>query len=90
MRLCTQKEAFQMIYRGIVKGNVVQLEDEAMLPEGLRVNVIPEEELKSVVVEHPQNLKTWLQGARQVRTQLPETSDSVDMLRQLREERASR
>ena len=79
-----------MIYRGIVKGNVVHLEDEASLPEGLRVSVIPEEEFRSVVVEHPQNLKAWLQEARQVRAQLPETSDSVDMLRQLREERASR
>jgi hypothetical protein len=90
MGLCPQKEAFQMIYKGIVKGNVVQLEGKAILPEGLRVNVIPEEELRSVVVEHPQNLKVWLQDARQVRAQLPETSDSVDILRELRVERASR
>ena len=79
-----------MIYRGVVKGNVVHLEDEASLPEGLRVSVIPEEEFRNVVVEHPQNLKAWLQEARQVRAQLPETGDSVDMLRQLREGRASR
>jgi hypothetical protein len=79
-----------VIYRGFVKGNVVHLEGEAILAEGLRVSVIPEEELRNVVVEQPQNLKAWLQEARQVRAQLPETSDSVDMLRQLREERASR
>jgi hypothetical protein len=79
-----------VIYSGFVKGNVVHLEGEAILPEGLRVSVIPEEELGNVVVEQPQNLKAWLQEARQVRAQLPETSASVDMLRQLREERASR
>ncbi len=79
-----------MIYKGIVRGNVVQLEDEAILPDGLRVSVIPEEQLRSVVVEHAMTLKAWLQEARQVRAQLPKTSDSVDMLRQLREERASR
>jgi hypothetical protein len=79
-----------VIYRGVVKGNVVHLEDEASLPDGLRVSVIPEEEFRNRAVEHPQNLKAWLQEARQVRAQLPGTSDSVDMLRQLREERASR
>jgi hypothetical protein len=90
MGLCVQKEAFQVIYRGIVKENVVQLEGDVILPEGLHVNVIPKEELRSVGVEYPQNLKAWLQGARQVRAQLPATSDSVDVLRQLREERGSR
>ena len=28
-----EKEASQMIYKGVVKGNVVQLEDEVTLPE---------------------------------------------------------
>jgi hypothetical protein len=35
-------------------------------------------------------LQEWLQEARQVRTQLPKTGDSVEILRQLRERRASR
>jgi hypothetical protein len=34
-------------------------------------------------------LKAWLQEARQIRAQIPQTSDSVKILRQLREERAS-
>lgn len=71
-----------MTYRGIVKGNVIVLEDEATLPEGTRVSVIPEEQVIT--------LKEWLEKARRVREQLPETSDSVEILRQLREGRASR
>lgn len=35
-------------------------------------------------------LKEWLHGAREVRTKLPETSDSVEILNQIRKERASR
>jgi hypothetical protein len=79
-----------MIYKGIVKGNVIQLEDEAALPDGTRVSVIPEELIAGRIVDHPMSLKAWLQEARQVRAQLPETSNSVEILCQLREERASR
>ena len=35
-------------------------------------------------------LKTWLCEARQLRAQLPETSDSVEIVRQLRNERSHR
>jgi hypothetical protein len=79
-----------VIYRGIVKGNVVQLEDEATLPEGMRVSVIPEEQIREVTIKYPMALKAWLQEARQVRAQLPKTGDSVTILRQLREECARR
>ena len=79
-----------MIYKGVVKGNVVHLEDTVILPEGLRVSVIPEEPAPSRGVPHSVTLHAWLREARQVRAHLPTTSDSVDILRQLREERARR
>jgi hypothetical protein len=79
-----------MIYKGIARGNVIQLEDERTLPEGTRVSVIPEEPVARSIPEHLLTLQAWLHEARQVRAQLPRTSDSVDILRQLREERASR
>jgi hypothetical protein len=79
-----------MIYKGVVKGNVVQLEDVVTLPEGMRVSVIPEEPASSGGLQPSVTLHVWLQEARQVRAQLPTTSDSFEMLRQLREERASR
>ena len=79
-----------MTYKGVVKGNVIELKDDVALPEGTYVSVIPEEPVTVSVLEHPMTLKEWLQEARQVRAQLPKTSDSVEILRQFREERASR
>jgi hypothetical protein len=79
-----------MIYKGVVKGNVIQLEDDVTLPDGMRVTVAPEEPTASRGEKPSITLQEWLHEARQVRAQLPKTSDSVDILRQLREERASR
>lgn len=79
-----------MTYKGIVKGNVIELEGKAILPEGTRVSIIPEQLVAVTVPPHPVTLQEWLQEARQVRAQLPKTSDSVEILRRLREERASR
>ena len=79
-----------MIYKGVVKGNVVQLEEAVTLPEGMRVSIIPEELATRWGVKPLLTMQTWLQEARQVRAQLPTTSDSVELLRRLREERASR
>lgn len=85
-----EQEVTFMTYKGVVKGKVIALQDGVALPEGTRVSVIPEESVTVRVPEHPTTLQEWLQAARQVRAQLPETSDAVDILRQLREERASR
>lgn len=85
-----EEEANPITYKGVVKGNVIELKDEVTLPEGICVSVIPEEPVMVSVLEHPMTLKEWLQEARQVRAQLPKTSDSVEILRQLREGRASR
>ena len=79
-----------MLYKGIVKGHVIELEGEVTLPEGMRVSIIPEPPSAVTVSQYAMTLKEWLQGARQVRAQLPKTSDSVELLRQLREERAHR
>jgi hypothetical protein len=85
-----EKKAIFMTYKGVVKGKVIELKDDVTLPEGTCVSVIPEEPVTVSVPEHPMTLKEWLQEARQVRAQLPKTSDSVEILRQLREGRASR
>jgi hypothetical protein len=79
-----------MTYRGIVKGRLIELEGEITLPEGTRVSVIPEEPLAIDSRTSARTLKEWLQEARQVRTQLPRTGDSAEILRHLREERANR
>jgi hypothetical protein len=73
-----------MTYRGIARGRIIELEGDVALPEGTRVSVVLEQTAASIT------LRAWLKGARQLRAQLPTTSDSVDVLRQLREERASR
>jgi len=77
-------------YKGIVKGKVIELEGNAALPEGTRVDIIPEWPPAVHLGQHPLTLKEWLQETRQLRAQLPKTSDSVEILRQLREGRASR
>jgi hypothetical protein len=71
-----------MTYRGVAKGKIIELEGDVALPEGTRVSVVPE--------QHPTivTLKEWLQDARRLRAQLPKTSDSVDILRQMREVRS--
>jgi hypothetical protein len=79
-----------MTYKGIVRGKLVELEGDVILPEGTRVSVIPEEAATVNVPEPSLTLKAWLQEARQTRSQLPKTSDSAEILRQLREERANR
>ena len=79
-----------MTCKGVVRGNVVELEGDVTIPEGTRVRVIPEEETALGVPRHQLNLQEWLGEARRVRAQLPKTSDSVEILHQLRERRASR
>lgn len=73
------------LYRGIVRGRSVELEDGALLPEGTRVTVIPEE-----YTDDTYSLGAWLRETRDVRAQLPLTSDSVGILEEIRQERADR
>lgn len=74
-------------YTGIARGRLIELEDGATLPDGMRVSIIPEE---PVFVDAVRSLKEWLREARQVRAQLPVTGDSVEIMRQLREGRGVR
>lgn len=76
-----------MTYKGTVKGNVIRLEGEAAIPEGTCVNVIPEHLAAVRTPQYSMALKEWLREARQVMAQLPEASDSMEILRQLREKR---
>ena len=39
-----------MPYKGVVKGHVIELEEEVILPEGTRVSIMPE---PSIVVTVP-------------------------------------
>ena len=73
------------LYRGIVRGKTVELEDGALLPEGTRVTVIPEES-----VDEAYSLGAWLREARRFRAQLSLTGDSVEILEEIRQERADR
>ncbi len=73
------------LYRGIVRGRLVELEDGALLPEGTRVTVIPEGSEAEAC-----SLGAWLHEARQARARLPLTSDSVEILEEIRQERVDR
>ena len=79
-----------MTYAGTAHGRVVELEDGVELPEGTRVRVIPDEHFDNGEGEQGFDLSQWLEETRKFRETLPVTSDSVDILRRIREERASR
>ena len=73
-----------MTYKGIAKGKIIELDGDVARPEGTRVSVVPESPVAVIT------LKEWLKEARQFRRQLAKSSDSVDILREIREKRASR
>ena len=68
-----------MTYKGVARGKIIELEGDVALPEGTRVSVVPEQRITVI------SLKEWLKEARQLRRQLPKTSDSVEILREMRE-----
>ncbi len=70
--------------KGVARGKIIELEGEVALPKGTRVSVVPEQQITVI------SLKEWLKEARHLRRQLPKTSDSVEILREMRERRASR
>ncbi|NCO95238.1 MAG: hypothetical protein COZ06_17015 [Armatimonadetes bacterium CG_4_10_14_3_um_filter_66_18] len=79
-----------MVVTGVVEGNVVRLHEDGAISDGTLVRVVPEEAVGSDESESPLTLGEWLRRAREVRSRLPMTSDSVEILRELREERANR
>jgi len=82
-----------MPYKGVVKNTVVVLEGGVLLPEGIAVTVIPEDEAAGTVT-HREQWRRFNVGAdrvlEQLRAKVGTTSDSTDIIRQLREEQASR
>jgi hypothetical protein len=76
--------------RDIVKSGLTELEGDVTLPEGTLRQCSPDELLAIDSRTSAMTLKERLQEARQVRAQFPRASDSVEILRQLREERAHR
>jgi hypothetical protein len=82
-----------MTCTGVVRGRRVELDGDAPFPEGTRVRVFPESSAEEGGDGRPEaglSLGEWLRQARDVRAQLPETSDSVEVLRSLRESRFAR
>lgn len=73
-----------MTYKGVAKGKIIELEGDVALPEGTRVSIVPEQPITVIT------LKEWLKEARQLSAQLPKSSDSVEILREIRERRANR
>lgn len=83
-----------MGYKGVVKNNVVMLEEGVKLPEGTEVEVIPlgrwmSEEARRNATDK-EAFKRWLNKCDRHREQMKETTDSVQIIRELREERTSR
>ena len=83
-----------MGYRGIVKDNVIVLEQGVKLPEGTEVQVVPQgwwmsEEAMRNATDKKASRKL-LAECDKLQEQMPETTDSVKIIREMREERASR
>jgi hypothetical protein len=81
-------------YKGVVKGNVIVLEEGVKLPEGTEVEVIAQgwwmsEEAKRNATDR-EAFKRLLAECDELREQMPETTDSVKIISEMREERADR
>lgn len=79
-----------MTCMGVVRDRRVEFEGEVMLPEGTRVRIIPDGAIEEGVPKSRTSLGEWLVQARQGRARRPRTTDSTDLLRDIRNERASR
>jgi len=83
-----------MGYKGVVKDNVIVLEEGVKLPEGTEVQVFPqgwwmsEEAMRNATDKKA--FKRLLAECDRLREQMPETTDSVKIIREMREARANR
>jgi len=66
---------------------VVEFDDSVGFPEGTRVSIIAEESDEEEAAP-TLTMAEWLERARAVRRQLPMTSDSTELLREIRLERS--
>ena len=83
-----------MGYKGVVKDNVIVLENGVKLPEGTEVEVtaqgwwMSEEARRNAT--NKEAFRRLLDECAELRKQMPETTDSVQIIRKMREERANR
>ncbi len=78
----------------MVKDNVIILEQGVELPEGAEVEVITQgwwlsEDARRNATDK-ESSKKWLARCRRHRDQMPKTTDSVQVIREIREARANR
>ena len=83
-----------MGYKGVVKDNVIVLEQGVKLPKGTEVEVIAQgwwmsEEARRNATDK-ESFRKLLDECDELRKQMPKTTDSVQIIREMREERASR
>ena len=87
-----------MGFKGIVKDNVIVLEEGVTLPEGAEVEVIAKgwwlsEEAQRIAGDR-KAFQKWLgecdQLRARIRSEIGKTTDSVQIIREMREERSSR
>lgn len=83
-----------MTCTGVVRGRFVELDGDVTIPEGTRVRIVPEQtetsDAEGAGTESQMSLGDWLRRAHEGRLRRPATSDSTDLLREIREERADR
>ena len=83
-----------MGYKGVVKDRVVVLEEGVELPEGVEVEVTVQgwwmsEEAKRNATDK-ESFRKLLDECAKLRKQMPKTTDSVEIIREMREARANR
>lgn len=81
-----------MPYKGVVKDKVIVLEGKTQLPEGTKVEVIPESEKQASQVSKKREeimARLWA-TTEAIFKESGMTSDSVEIIRELREERSNR
>jgi hypothetical protein len=83
-----------MGYKGVVKDNVIVLEKGVKLPEGTEVQVVPQGWWMSEEAMHnatdKKAFKRLLAECDKLREQMEVTTDSVQIIREMRDERSSR
>ncbi|MBM3210622.1 hypothetical protein FJZ33_00260 [Candidatus Poribacteria bacterium] len=83
-----------MGYKGVVKNNAIVLEDDVELPEGAEVEVTTQgwwlsEGAKRNATDKV-SFRRWLARCRKHREQMSKTTDSVQIIREIREARTDR
>jgi len=82
-----------MGYKGVVKDSVIVLEEGVKLPEGTEVEVTTQgwwmsEEARRNATDK-ESFRKWLARCSKHRNQMPKTTDSVKIIREMREEWSS-